>query len=83
MSNDGDFPLEVEQIESAPLGRAKIGIRVTGHWRGRGRMHEQRAFLVLEVDGRRHRFPAMQEPRRSRLHRLELVGRDVRATGLA
>jgi hypothetical protein len=69
MSDDGDFPLDVEQIESTPLGRAQIGIRVTGRWRGRARMPEQRAFLVLEVEGRRHRFPAMEEPRRSRLHR--------------
>jgi hypothetical protein len=69
MSDDGDFPLDVEQIESTPLGRAQIGIRVTGRWRGRARMAEQRAFLVLEVEGRRHRFPAMEEPRRSRLHR--------------
>jgi hypothetical protein len=69
MSDDGDFPLDVEQIESTPIGRAQIGIRVTGRWRGRARMPVQRAFLVLEVEGRRHRFPAMEEPRRSRLVR--------------
>ncbi|HWE33955.1 MAG TPA: hypothetical protein VG410_10750 [Solirubrobacteraceae bacterium] len=69
MIDDGDFPLELEQIESTPLGRAKIGVRVTGRWRVRGRPADQRAFLVLQVDGRRHRFPAMQEPRRSRLSR--------------
>jgi hypothetical protein len=69
MSDDGDFPLDIEQIESTPLGRAQIGIRVIGRWRGRARMPDQRAFLVLEVEGRRHRFPAMEEPRRSRLHR--------------
>jgi hypothetical protein len=63
------LPLEVEQIESAPLGRAKVAIRVTGRWLARRWMPDARAFLVVEADGRRHRFPAMPEPRRSRLAR--------------
>ncbi len=66
MTDDGQFPLEIEQIECAPLGQAKIAIRVTGRWRGRRRPHDARAFLVVDADGRRHRFPAMLEPRRLR-----------------
>jgi DNA repair exonuclease SbcCD ATPase subunit len=69
MTDEGQFPLEVEQIECAQLGQAKITIRVTGRWRGRRRMPDSRAFLVVDTDGRRHRFPAMLEPRRRRLVR--------------
>lgn len=69
MTDEVQFPLEIEQIECAPLGQAKIAIRVTGRWRGRGRTPDSRAFLVLDIDGRRHRFPAMLEPRRPRLVR--------------
>jgi hypothetical protein len=69
MTDEGQFPLEVEQIECEPLGTAKIAIRVTGRWRGRRRIPDSRPFLVLDVDGRRHRFPAMLEPRRPRLGR--------------
>jgi hypothetical protein len=67
--DDGTHPLEVEQIECAPLGRGKVAVRVTGRWRGRQRVSETSAFLVVEADGRRHRFPAMPEPRRARFVR--------------
>jgi hypothetical protein len=66
MTDEGQFPLEIEQIECEPLGQAKLAIRVTGRWRGRRRMQDSRAFLVLDADGHRHRFPAMLEPRRPR-----------------
>jgi hypothetical protein len=69
MSGEDEVPLEVEQIECAPLGRAKVVIRVTGRWRARWRPPDARAFLIVEAEGRRHRFPAMPEPRRPRLSR--------------
>jgi hypothetical protein len=69
MSDDSKSPVEVDQIEYAPLGRAKIAVRITGRWRGRRRLPDLRAFLVIEAEGRRHRFPAMPEPRRPRIGR--------------
>ncbi len=69
MSDESRAPVEVDQIEYAPLGRAKIAVRITGRWRGRRRLPDARAFLVIEAEGRRHRFPAMPEPRRPRIGR--------------
>jgi DNA repair exonuclease SbcCD ATPase subunit len=62
-------PIEVDQIDCAPLGRAKIAVRITGRWRSRRRVPDTRAFLVIEAEGRRHRFPAMPEARRPRIGR--------------
>jgi hypothetical protein len=69
MADESKAPVDVDQIECAPLGRAKIAVRITGRWRNRRRLPDTRAFLVIEADGRRHRFPAMPEPRRSRIGR--------------
>jgi hypothetical protein len=69
MSDESRAPVEVDQIEYATLGRAKIAVRVTGRWLGRRRLPDARAFLVIEAEGRRHRFPAMPEPRRPRIGR--------------
>jgi uncharacterized coiled-coil DUF342 family protein len=69
MADESTTPVEVDQIECAPLGRAKIAVRITGRWRNRRRLPDARAFLVIEADGRRHRFPAMPEPRRPRIGR--------------
>jgi len=69
MADDNQIPVEVDQIECAPLGRAKMAVRVTGRWRARRRTQDARAFLVVNADGRRHRFPAIPESRRPRLSR--------------
>jgi hypothetical protein len=69
MAEESKVPVDVDQIECAPLGRAKIAVRITGRWRNRRRLPDARAFLVIEADGRRHRFPAMPEPRRPRIGR--------------
>ncbi len=69
MSDESREPVEVDQIEYAPLGRAKVAVRITGRSRGRRRLPDARAFLVIEAEGRRHRFPAMPEPRRPRIGR--------------
>ncbi|HTX44842.1 MAG TPA: hypothetical protein VMD48_01020 [Solirubrobacteraceae bacterium] len=67
--SENTAPIEVDQIDCAPLGRAKIAVRITGRWRSRRRAPDARAFLVIEAEGRRHRFPAMPEARRPRLGR--------------
>jgi predicted nucleic acid-binding Zn-ribbon protein len=69
MSDESRAPVEVDQIECAPLGRAKIALRVTGRWNSRRRLPDPRAFLAIEAEGRRHRFAAMPEPRRPRIGR--------------
>jgi len=69
MSDESTPPIEVDRIDCAPLGRAKIAVRVGGRYRGRRRVSDARAFLVVEAEGRRHRFPAMPEPRRPRIGR--------------
>lgn len=63
------YPLDVDSVECSPLGREKVVIRLTGTWRGRRRAPDGRALLVVEADGRRHRFPAIPEPRRARVGR--------------
>jgi hypothetical protein len=64
MTADREPALDVDEIETSALGRDKVVVRVVGRWRGRRRAPDARAFLVVESDGRRHRFPAMPEPRR-------------------
>jgi hypothetical protein len=69
MSEGSESSLEIDQIETSALGPEKVVVRIVGRWRGRRRASDERAFLVVESDGRRHRFPAMPEPRRSRFGR--------------
>jgi hypothetical protein len=64
VSRGGESVLDVDQIETSALGPDKIVVRVVGRWRGKRRAPDARAFLVVERDGRRHRFPGMPEPRR-------------------
>lgn len=68
-SEESEAPLDIDQIETSALGREKVVVRIVGHWRGRRRAMDGRVFLVVEADGRRHRFPAIPEPRRSRFGR--------------
>src|ERR1700678_1827619 len=69
MTDENRAAVAGDQIECAPLGRAKIAVRVTGGWPGGRRLPDARAFLVIEAEGRRHRFPAIPEPRRPRMGR--------------
>jgi hypothetical protein len=62
-------PLEIDAVECSPLGREKVVVRLTGRWSGRRRSADGRALLVVEAGGRRHRFPAIPEPRRARIGR--------------
>ena len=60
-------PLEVERIECSPVQGDKLILRVHGRWLGRRVTPEVRARLVVDADGRRHRFPAIPEPRGGRV----------------
>jgi hypothetical protein len=63
------FPLEIDEVECSPLGREKVVVRLTGRWSTRRRAPDGQALLVVEADGRQHRFPAISEPRRVRISR--------------
>ncbi len=59
--------VQIDGAQCSALGEGELQIRVIGRWMGRGRAPVARAMLVVEHDGRRHRFPALPQPRRSRL----------------
>jgi uncharacterized coiled-coil DUF342 family protein len=69
VAEESGHPLTVEHVEAEPLGHDKIVIRVTGRWESRKRVTDARTFLVVESEGRRHRFPAMPEVRKRGLGR--------------
>src|SRR5690349_21233942 len=59
-----DLPsvLGIEAVECFSEGGSTLTVRVTGRWRRRRPEWRGPAVLVVEVEGRRHRFPAMPEP---------------------
>lgn len=63
------YPLEIESVDCNATDPEKLVVRVTGRWTARGRPPQGGVSLVLEEDGPGHRFPALPEPRRSRLAR--------------
>jgi hypothetical protein len=67
-----EHPLQVESVSSSPLGEDRLVVRIEGRWEGRKRPHVDEAMLVVENEGRRHRFPAIpQEGKPKRLKRHE------------
>jgi hypothetical protein len=69
MTDDHQLPLDVEKIECAPLGNERVGVWVSGRWRARRWSPDTGAFLVIQTDGRQHRFPAVAVSRRRRMVR--------------
>ncbi len=59
--------VEIQGAQCLSLGDGKVQVRVVGRWVGHGRAPATRPMLVVEGDGRRHRFPALAQPRRPRL----------------
>lgn len=59
-------PLQINAAECQPLGDEKLQVRLYGSWRERARVPLERPMLVVVADGRKHRFPAIPQPRRSR-----------------
>jgi hypothetical protein len=66
---EASYPLEFESVSAAPLDDEKLVVRVEGRWLTRHRPTLERAMLVVEANGRRHRFPAIPQPRRPRFGR--------------
>jgi|GEM_PF-4409333 len=60
-----DLPLEIHSVKASPAGKEQVIVRVSVKGRWRRRETPGRALLVLQADGRRHRFPAVPEARRA------------------
>jgi hypothetical protein len=54
--------LGIEAVEWLAEGGENLTVRVTGRWRRRRPTWTGQPLLVMEAQGRRHRFPAMPEP---------------------
>jgi hypothetical protein len=54
--------IAVEAVEWAPSGDDKLTIILRGRWRRRRPVLSGQPVLVIEAEGRRHRFPATPEP---------------------
>jgi hypothetical protein len=67
-------PLAIDTAECSPAERDTVIVRVSGRWRGRRHGDENRAVLLVESDGRSHRFHPVPEPRRHRLGRSDGFG---------
>jgi hypothetical protein len=66
---EGDPALELEKVECS-LDQDELLVALSGRWQARSRRRNARAMLIVEVDGRRHRFPAVRRPGRGRTGRL-------------
>lgn len=58
----GTAAVGIETVEWLDAGGGNLTVRVTGRWRRRRPASSGQVMLVLESEGRRHRFPAMPEP---------------------
>ncbi len=54
-------PLEIDRIESSRVNADHVRLRLTGRWLDRARTDEEE-LLVVQVQGRRHRFPGVRRP---------------------
>jgi hypothetical protein len=64
MSDPPGLPsgLGIDSVEWFAEGEHNVTVRVAGRWRRRRPTWIGRPLLVIEEEGRRHRFPAMPEP---------------------
>ncbi|MGH2891406.1 MAG: hypothetical protein ACRDNJ_17455, partial [Solirubrobacteraceae bacterium] len=58
----GSAVVGIDRVEWSDEGAGNLVISVTGRWRRRRPASAGQPTLVIEADGRRHRFPAMPEP---------------------
>jgi len=62
----GQQLLGITSVSCSALSRDRVAVRVNGRWAGRHRIPLGRALLVVEAEGRRHRFPMIPEARAAR-----------------
>ncbi len=65
-ASQSDFPVEIELAECTSVNHDKLLIRLTGSRRDRTGRIDGRTVLVVDSDGRRHRFPEIGQGRKAR-----------------
>src|SRR5947209_1922821 len=58
----GSSAVAIETVEWSSVTGGNLSVRITGRWRRRRPVSTGQPTLVIEAEGRRHRFPAMPEP---------------------
>jgi hypothetical protein len=58
----GPSAVGIETVEWSAEPGGNLAVRITGRWRRRRPITTGQPTLVIEADGRRHRYPAMPEP---------------------
>ena len=58
----GTSAVSIESVEWSAESGGNLTVRITGRWRRRRPVSTGQPTLVIEADGRRHRYPAMPEP---------------------
>ena len=58
----GTSAVSIESVEWSAESGGNLNVRITGRWRRRRPVSTGQPTLVIEADGRRHRYPAMPEP---------------------
>jgi hypothetical protein len=58
----GTSAVSIEGVEWAAESGGNLTVRITGRWRRRRPVSSGQPTLVIEAEGRRHRYPAMPEP---------------------
>jgi hypothetical protein len=60
----GSRPLELERVQSSRADAGQLQLRLSGRWLDpQAEAEEDEELLVVNVEGRRHRFPASREER--------------------
>ena len=54
--------MSIEAVEWSAESGGNLNVRITGRWRRRRPVSTGQPTLVIESEGRRHRYPAMPEP---------------------
>ncbi|MFZ0041049.1 MAG: hypothetical protein WAK93_07070 [Solirubrobacteraceae bacterium] len=57
-----DIPLTIDHVERGRARGGNVQLRLTGRWLSSGHAGEHEALLVVQLDGRRHRFPPSANP---------------------
>jgi len=57
-----DSPIAIDRVERARGEGENVRLRLSGRWLGPGDPADHDPLLVIQLQGRRHRFPASREP---------------------
>jgi predicted nucleic acid-binding Zn-ribbon protein len=60
-------PLQIDRVQGSRPSVGEIRLALTGVWHGPGESSDQEPLLVVQIEGRRHRFPADRDDRSAEL----------------